>query len=130
MEKTFVLHSQQHKQSAINFITRLSLEELHEVSIKPHEKTRTLEQNKRLWALLQEVSDHIPDENGELHGREYWHFRLRSEFNYIEGTCKIKGYDCPMPKSSTKMSTYEMSSYQEQIVQLLVEHGIPLPDWV
>lgn len=130
MDKTYVIHSEKHKLSAINCITGLSLETLYEVCIRPHEKTRSIEQNKRLWSLLQYVSDNVPDENGELHGREYWHFRLRCDFGYIEGTCKVKGFDCPMPKSSTKMNTLEMKEYQDQIVQLLAEHCVPLPDWV
>ena len=65
MEKTFVLHSQSHKQSAINFITRLSLEELHEVSIKPHEKHRTLPQNSFSHAIYADVAKHKGDESPE-----------------------------------------------------------------
>jgi len=129
-EKKFILHSDKHKQACINFISGLSLETLHQVTVAEYEKVRSLDQNRRLWALLQEVADHVPDENGELHGREYWHYRLRCDFGYITGTFRIKGLDAPMPKSSTQMTTHEMSEYQERIVQLLVEHGIPLLEWV
>ena len=133
-EKRFILHSDKQKQSCINFITGLSLETLFAVTIDEYEKLRTLEQNSRYWPLLQLVADNIPDEQGELHSKEYWHYRLRSEWGYIIGTCQMKvngiKIDAPMPKSTTQMSTHEMSEYQEKIVELLIEHGVPLPEWI
>ena len=136
MEKIFVLYSDKHKQSAINFLSGLSLEVLYSVTISEYEKVRTTAQNSRYWSLLQIVAEHVPDEYGELHSKEWWHYKIRCDLGYVVGTCRVRvsgisePVDAPMPKSTTKMSTVEMSDCQEQIVQLLVEHGIPLPEWV
>lgn len=136
MGKKYVLHSDKHRQSLIQFLSRLSLETVYQVNIEEYEKVRSLEQNSRYWPLLQLVADNIPDEFGELHTKEWWHHKLRCDWGYISGTCqvRIKGMsapiDAPMPKSTTKMSTSEMCGYQEQITELLIEHGVELPEWI
>ena len=132
--KRFILHSDKHKEACCNFIKTVPLEILHEVVIREHHKGRTTEQNARLWALLQLVADNIHDDRGAMHGREFWGYKLRCEWGYVVGTCQMKVggvmVDAPMPKSSTKMDTAEMSEYQEKIINLLIENGVELPEWV
>ena len=131
-EKTFTLWGEQQKKSCLNFIGALPPEPVQQVTIREHEKGRTIDQNSRYWSLLQLIADNVQD-NG-LHSNLWWHYRLRCEWGYVIGTCQMRVggvmIDVPMPISTTKMSTAQMSDYQERLVQMLVEHGVPLPQWV
>ena len=134
--KRFILWSDKHKQACLNFITRIPLEGActYQVVISEYEKTRTTDQNARLWALYRLVADNTKCESELLHAPEWWHYRLACEWLPIAGTCRVKvgnqWVDAPVPKSTTKLSTAEMSDYQEKIINLLIQNGVELPEWV
>lgn len=97
------------------------------VTVIPYEKKRTLPQNDRMWVLLTEISANCVDERGNRLAKESWHFKLRIEFGYIDGTIEINvggvPTEIPRPKSSTRFTVQEMSDYQTQLEVYQIEHA-------
>lgn len=81
-----------------------------EIAIDHERTTRSLEANKRYWAILRAIS-----ETGWIHGKQYeseaWHFFFRKKF--------LPCIDTPdglvIPTSTTKLDTKEFSDYMTQV---------------
>jgi ketopantoate hydroxymethyltransferase len=84
-------------------------------NVRPRKTKRTLDQNSRLWKLYTALGNHIgltPDEVHQLMGYKF--LRYQKEVN---------GEVQEFVKSTTKLTTAEMSSYQEAIERLGAEWG-------
>lgn len=85
-----------------------------DVVIKKHTKKNTYEQKQRYWKFLEIIA-----ENAEVDGKRFanttWHIYLRGMFlGFVEtelpdGTIKSE------PRSTTTLSTKEMTEYQNKI---------------
>lgn len=133
--KRFILRDENIRKRAANFVAHLPLDQLWEIEIKLFEKTRSIQQNRRMWALLDQVADYIPDEKGVCHCSQVWHHYLKKKFGYIVGThpsmsdSNAEVIDEPIPKSSTKMTVRELNDYMMQIETFLAEHGVVQADY-
>ena len=59
MKQQFHLVNDAIKQNAINFIRELPVDARHPLILDIKEMTRTLEQNKKMWPLLKDLSDQV-----------------------------------------------------------------------
>ena len=55
----FIIRSALIRVNALNAIRNLPYEPLHEVTIRKHKSTRTLEQNAKMWAMLTDISKQV-----------------------------------------------------------------------
>lgn len=96
-----------------NFITKLKALDLESVSyvanVVEKKKSRTLEQNSRLWKLYTELGNYIGHTPDEVHTLMGWKF-LRTQ-DYIHGE------QVELIKSTTKLNIAEMADYQNNIEQ-------------
>jgi len=87
-----------------------------EVKIKKFHKSRTLSQNNWYWEVITIIGNELGYDKNEMH--ECFKFTFLSD--------EKKGlFAC---KSTTELSTKEMSDYFEQIYRWAAEQGIHIPD--
>jgi len=121
----FVLNNPNAIRNAIKIIQESDPEQPLEVTIFPHRKKRTSDQNKLMWkSLLGDFAQQgIID--GRTFGQNVWHEYLKEKFlpeEFVEGKT-LKGYEkyVEMPDgrlklngSTTMLTTAGMSDYLEQ----------------
>lgn len=77
------------------------------VTVKPFKAKRTLDQNSRLWKLYTALGEHIGHSPDEVHQLMGWKF--------LRELKTINGETVEVIKSTTKLTTSEMSTYQDGI---------------
>lgn len=104
-----------HIESALMAGVRLTVE------IKP--ETRSNEQNRRLWAMLTEVSRQV-DWHGQKLSAEDWKHIFSSAMKKQRAVPGIDGGFVVLGQSTSKMTKSEMSEMQELIAAFGAEHGV------
>lgn len=97
----------------------------YELVLRPMKSKRSIEQNKRYWTLLREVSA-VAWLNGRQFSDETWHeFFKRTfigcdEIAMPDGSTELRG------TSTTKLKVDEFGDYMLQIEQWAAEQGFPV----
>lgn len=87
------------------------------------EETRSTEQNKRLWAMLGEVSAQVVW-HGEKLSAEDWKHVFSASLKRQRAVHGIDGGFVVLGQSTRKMSVSEMSELQTLIEAFGAEHGV------
>lgn len=98
------------KENLENLITKLKeldFSKRWRVTIVEAKANRSLEQNERLWELYTSVGNHLGIEKDKIH-------ELMG-YKFLRYQTEIAGMPVELIKSSTKLTTSEMSEYQHQI---------------
>ena len=98
------------KENLENLITKLKeldFSKRWRVTIVEAKANRSLEQNERLWELYTSVGNHLGIEKDKIH-------ELMG-YKFLRYQTEIAGTPVELRKSSTKLTTSEMSEYQHQI---------------
>jgi len=98
------------KNNLENLITKLRLLDWTKswrVTVVEAKANRSLEQNERLWELYTSVGNHLGLDKQQVHELMSWRL-LRSQ-------SEIAGFPVELIKSTTKLTTAEMTDYQQQI---------------
>ena len=77
------------------------------VTVVEAKANRSLEQNERLWELYTSVGNHLGIEKDKIH-------ELMG-YKFLRYQTEIAGNAIELIKSSTKLTTSEMSEYQHQV---------------
>lgn len=92
--------------------------------IKFQDPTRSLDQNAKLWAMLEDIA-RVAEHNGRKYSREAWKSLFMSacghELDLIVG---LNNEAVPMGQSSSKLSVAQMSELIEFIHFWAAEHGV------
>jgi hypothetical protein len=104
--KPFVLTTS-NRQHLIDKLNRLDPTVIWEVTVRERKSKRTLEQNKRLWDLYGAIGEYIGEDKDKVH-------ELMG-YKFLRYQDEIAGQTVELIKSTTKLSTKEMTEYQEAI---------------
>ena len=85
-----------------------------EVCIRPYNSKRSIEQNKRLWAIYGELADKAWV-NGRRYSAETWHEYCKGMFLGYELKAMPDGTEVKTPISTTTLNTAEMTDYQNRL---------------
>jgi hypothetical protein len=77
------------------------------VTVTDAKLNRSLEQNERLWELYTSLSNHLGIEKDRIHEL--------CGFKFLRYQTEIAGMPVELIKSTTKLTTSEMTEYQQQI---------------
>lgn len=101
------------------------------LTIERRSKKRSNEQNAFYWACwIPLIQTAIYNEWGELYNPNEVHTLLKTTCNYEERVNPATGEVVRVPKSSTKLTTYEWEKeFKQQIRQLCIDFfGLDLPE--
>lgn len=102
----------------------LSEHERLQLVITPVKSARTIEQNKRLWKIYNELSMGVWVD-GKQFGADVWHEYFKRRFLGCDDLILPDGTQSTITHSTTKLNTQEMAEYQNQIqAWAAVEHGM------
>ncbi|MFP1891065.1 recombination protein NinB [Lonsdalea quercina] len=123
MKQVYHLVDQPRKQNAISFIQQLPTDPKKPLTITIQERTRSLEQNARLWATLRDISDQVV-----WHGRkmdsESWKCVFTAALKKQETVPGIEGGFVVLGRSTRNMRVSEMSDLIELMNAFGAEHGV------
>lgn len=85
-----------------------------EVCIRPYNSKRSIEQNRRLWAIYGELADKAWV-NGRRYSAETWHEYCKGYFLGFELKTMPDGSELKTPISTTRLNVAEMTEYQNNI---------------
>jgi hypothetical protein len=77
------------------------------VTVTDAKANRSLEQNERLWELYSSIGNHLGIEKDKIH-------ELMG-YKFLRYQTEVAGMPIELIKSSTKLTTSEMTEYQQQI---------------
>ena len=124
MKKTYIVRDQGTKGEALNTIVTLPIHDHGwKVVISPVDR-RTLEQNDRMWAMLQDISNQVLHFGHRL-SKEDWKDLLTASLHRYRMVPELDGPGmvmCGMHTSS--MSKKEMSELIDRIEAFGGEHGV------
>lgn len=122
MADKLILRDETLRGKALAQIMGLDLSKPWEVTIKPYRRSRSVEQNRYYWKMLQVAADEIGCEAEDLHDVARHKF-LPPVF------ADIKGEVHEVRRSTTKLNVKEMAEYTEKVTAWLqVDLGIVLPE--
>lgn len=122
-KQVYFLVDQPRKQNAINFIQQLPTDPKKPLTITIQEKTRSLEQNARLWATLRDISEQVVW-CGRKMDSESWKHVFTAALKKQETVPGLNGGFVVLGQSTRKMSVREMSDLIELMNAFGAEHGV------
>ena len=84
-----------------------------QVVLQPEKTKRSIEQNRRMWACLNEIAGQVRVD-GRLHKPETWHEMYKARFLPCE-TAWICGQLVSVPESTTGLTVKQFAQYMTQI---------------
>ncbi|MFP1728003.1 recombination protein NinB [Lonsdalea quercina] len=123
MKQVYYLVDQPRKQNAISFIQQLPTDPNKPLTITIQERTRSLEQNARLWATLRDISDQVVW-YGRKMDSESWKCVFTAALKKQETVPGIEGGLVVLGQSTRNMRVSEMSDLIELMNAFGAEHGV------
>lgn len=127
MKQQFFLIDEPRRQNAVRFIQQLPVSDRAPLVVTIQERTRTLEQNARLWATLADISAQVV-----WHGRrltsEEWKHVFTAALKKQDVVPGIDGGFVVLGQSTSKMRVGEMRDLLELIHAFGAEHGVTWSD--
>lgn len=112
--RKFVLKSEEIRANIIKYISDLPFG--HEIRVREYQETRTLEQNAKMWAMLNDIAKQVVW-YGEKLTAEEWKIVLTAGLKKQKAVPGIEGGFVVLGASTSKMSMKEMAEVIE-----LAEH--------
>jgi len=116
----FILRSPAIIDRACQILRSLPSEPLMEVVIKPHKSSRSLQQNSLHWKRLEVIRMHIADSTGQIFSAEELHEFFKEKFLPAR-MVEVGGEVVKVPRTTTKLSTKEMSEFMDAIDRYCIE---------
>ena len=119
MRATFILSHDTARRNAVSYVQNAP--EGYVVEVKP--RTRSLEQNSRMWALLQEISDQVDWYGRKLTPTE-WKDVFSAALKKQDVVPGIEGGFVVIGQRTSRMSVKEMSDLMTLMEAFGVEHNV------
>jgi hypothetical protein len=124
---TIVLHNRQQAwaemQTRLHPFLKLALQADRKWVLTVRPETRSLEQNRRLWAMLNDVSEQV-DWHGQKLTPEDWKHIFSASIKKQRAVPGLDGGFVVLGQSTSKMGKVEMSEMQELIEAFGAEHDV------
>lgn len=123
-ERRIVLNTESARQTARQMLDRLPLgKPLCEVAFRRYKRRRTVKQNSRYRALLEAISEQLPDEDGKYHSPDVWHEFMRRRF-LAPDTFVVDGEIQAVPKSTADLEVSEFGDFMTKVEVFASEHNV------
>lgn len=125
--KTFYIgNSRQALMKALSLLANFLVkpEDDYELEIRQRKHSRSLEQNKRYWAILNEIA--MLEVQGERYSPETWHEYFKVRFIGAEDVKLPNGKTVTRTLSTTDLDVAAFGDYMTQIEAWAAQHGMLL----
>lgn len=126
-KKVFVLCGDQYKRNALQFINQLPVNPDKPLLITIQERTRTLDQNARLWATLGDIATQVVW-HGQKLSSEDWKHIFTASLKGQRSAPGIEGGFVVLGQSTSRMTVGELRDLIELINAFGATHGVKFSD--
>lgn len=125
--RVIVIDTEERKMRALEAIRNVAISELSPqcVRIGPYEHTRSAEQNRRYWSMLQDIAEQCAPE-GKWYARELWHEHFKRSYLPHKDVTLPSGQVVAMPVSSAGLTAAEFSRLIDQVMAWAIEHDVQI----
>lgn len=123
MKHSFTIRDEAIRQNAIDFLRGLPLLPVVEVSFKEVKAHRNLEQNKKLWAMLNDISDQVVW-HGQKLSKENWKDVFTASLKQQKAVPGLDNNFVVLGTHTSKMSIAEMAELIELMMAFGSQHGV------
>ena len=121
--RQFILRNEAIKNYALQQLSAIQPDEEHPPVLEQREMTRTLEQNAKMWAVLDDISKQV-DWHGEKLSSEDWKHVLTASLKKQKAVPGIDGGFVVLGVSTKKMKISEMRDLIELAHAFGAEHDV------
>lgn len=111
---TIIIDGPPKRDRAAQWLAKIPVDEVIELSLKPYKPTRSQQQNSRYWLIITKISDHTGHDKNELHEM------FKNRFLGMQ-TTEIAGETITHQRSSAKLKVAEFQEYMERVEAWMVE---------
>ena len=97
---------------------KLDDKKLYEVSIREHKDSRSIQQNKRYWALITELGSFLGYDTEEMH--------QMMAYKYLSYKNELLGDEVVVVPSTSKLRIKEFNEYYDKVEQFAYTLGLKL----
>ena len=112
MKKTFILRKQDDLLPFVQYAQKFSLTKPVQIDISLYKKRRSLDQNAKMWAMLQDVSDQV-EWHGERLSKESWKDMFTASLKRQKAVPGLDGGFVVLGARTSEMSTSDISDLIE-----------------
>lgn len=123
MKQQFLLRNESVKKNAINAIAKIEADNEHYLIVKIEERTRSNDQNSKLWAMLTDVASQVIW-YGRYLSEESWKHIFSAALKKQETVPGIDGGFVVLGQSTSKMKVGEFRDLIELIYAFGAEKGV------
>lgn len=121
-ERAFTIDSAQKRDRVAGLIGKLPPEQVWSVIVKPYERKRSDDANRRLWALHKLAAEHTGHSVDEMHEAMCWRFLPRKTVEILGQTVEVRG-------ASSKLTVKGFRDFMDQVEAFYIaELGVILGD--
>lgn len=125
-EVRYIVRTEEIRSRACKVIQSLPLKPPYQIEIKVWHRRRSPEQNRRYWAVLQQIAMEMARQmESEYHAPETWHEYFKAQF-LGKDTLLVDGDAVLVQRSTAKLPVMEFLDYSEQVEAWAAEHGVLL----
>ncbi|WP_459175756.1 recombination protein NinB [Ewingella americana] len=124
---TFVLIDQLRLNNCLERIKQLPTDLNHPLVVTIQEQTRSLSQNAKLWACLNDISEHVVWHSQKLSSEDWKHI-LTAALKGQRSAPGINGGFAVLGQSTSRMTVGEMSELIEMMSAFGTEQGVRWSD--
>ena len=103
---------------AIQLFGSLDPTKFYDVSIREHQDSRSIQQNKRYWSLITELSSHLGYNTDEMHSI--------MTYKFLSYKKEMLGDEVVIVPSTTKLKIKEFNEYYDKVEQFAYGLGFRL----
>jgi hypothetical protein len=105
---TIIIDGPQKRERAVQWLSRIPVDEVMELTLRAYKPTRSERQNKRYWLLIQKIAEHTGHDAADIH--ELMKFKhLGTEEK------ELGGEKITTVKSSAKLRVNEFKDYSDRV---------------
>ena len=112
--QTILIDSEAKRDRAVKWLSKIPVDEVLELTLKPYSPTRSEVANRRYFAIVQKIADHTGHDKDELHSA------LKARFLGV-ATVELDGKTVEVPRSSAKLKSKEFAEFSERCEAWMVE---------
>ena len=125
MSQTLIIRGAKSLSDALSKLSGLPLNKPWVLTVDEMKSKRSVEQNSRLWAILTDIAEQLPDEDGKHYSPETWLSFFKAQI-LGKDTMIVDGNFHLVDKRSSNLKVSEFGDFMQQIEVFAVEHGVKL----
>lgn len=126
MKQQILIDNERARGYALGIIKAMAITEPMLVIIEPYRDKRSHEQNRRYWAILNDIAEQVIPKESKGYSADTWHKYFAAKYLGITEVKLPNGKALVEPVSTTTLKVDEFNDYMTKIEAFAAERGVIL----